>query len=225
MVFTMRFRKVTVTILAASALLFMQASLVQAGIFLSLVTTSNSIDLSTNPLQQFAVSVRAQADSGTQDLFAYTIPVDLLNPIGTDPPPGWTVLSVTRSSTFGGDFFTPSLNPLEGDVSMSETRLATPVTFTTAPLTLFQFTVEVSRASAVNGSYFASIVSNGTLFALNNTSVGGTLPSNQFSTGTVSIQIVGVPEPSSLALIGFALVTGLGILGRRSQHGQKTVGW
>ncbi len=212
----MRYCKFAVNALAFSVVLMINVTLAQAGIILSLVTSANSLDLSLNPVQQFIVGVRAQADAGTQDLFGYTIPVDLRNPVGTDAPPGWTVLSVTRTSKFGGDLFTPNLNPAEGDVSMSETRLNTAVTFTTTPETLFEFTVQVSRNGAVNGTYFASIVDNGTLFALNNTSAGGTLPANQInSAGTVSIQIVGVPEPSSFAMLGVAFASVLGIAVRR----------
>lgn len=178
-----------------------------AGFIVSFSSETTNVNFTVNPTETFTIGVQLAADTGTQNIQGYSIPIDFRNPVGAGLPMGWNVLSVTSVANFsGGILFTGRPNPglpppTEGDAYGSDTRTAGPLTFTTTPVRLFDVTVQINRANAINGDFTASFLTTGALFNLND-SATTTLPANQINaTGLATIRVTGVPEPSSLALL------------------------
>ena len=197
----------------------------RAGIVLSFLPATTNVNFTVNPTESFTIGVQLAADVGTQNIQGYSIPIDFRNPIGKGLPTGWNVLSVTPVANFsGGILFTGSTNPAEGDAYGSDTRTAGPLSFTTTPVTLFDVTVQISRATATNADFTASFLTTGSLFAIND-GIGTTLPANQINaTGTALIRVTGVPEPSSLALLIASCIGACAFLVKRFLNHRRTQG-
>jgi hypothetical protein len=210
---TLRFTTAAALSLAIS---FVWCSFSHSGIVLSFVPATTNVNFTVNSTEQFVIGVQIAADSGTQNIQGYSIPVDFRNPIGTDAPPGWTVTAVNYVTNFSsGVLFTGDINPGFGDAYGSDVRTAGPIQFTTSPVTLFEITVQVARGTAVNGDYLASFVSSGPLFSLD-VAENTPLPLSQINaTATAPIRITGVPEPSSLVFLAVACAGGVIVGSRR----------
>lgn len=183
-----------------AALLLLQS---QRSVFSDVIVDlvpSNSTIILTGGTQTFSLDAQIAAGiSVTQAMQGYTLPVDLSPPVGTDPPVGWTITSVTALNTLPGSLgFVSSTNPLEGDVLAGDgTNIitTTPITLTMTPLSLFRFTIELDN-QAVAGVYDASFFRTGNLFEIND-GAGTPLAANAIATNAATITLV-VPEPSGL---------------------------
>ncbi len=199
----------TYCVVALSFLAASHCAPASAGLVLTIQPSVATVNRPTAPLtNNVTFSVLLGTDAGMESVLSYNIPIDLSPPVGTDPPPGITVISVTQRLAFAGSPFESNLNPPEGDLLASAgfQNFSQPIQFTTVPVVLFDFTVAVGSTAQL-GDYSASFV-RGALFALD---PGFTNTVNISSRGTIQV----VPEPSCCGLVGLALVSGFGFRTRR----------
>lgn len=194
----MRFVSGYVVVLVA--LVLMPLGKANAGIVVTFEPSTSLVMIPTVGTEQFSVEVRIEADTGTQAINGYEIPVDLSLPVGVGRPVGWQIWSVTQLTSFGGGFFQPDfITPSEGDLRVGDLTLGTPLTFTTAPTALFSFVVSVDSTAQV-GQYSIGVF-DGVLLDLGGLSRGQIDISN-----VATINVVAVPEPGVLQAILMASV-------------------
>lgn len=210
----MRFLRSDVVCLVAFVLLPLGNA--QAGVVVTLESSTARVIIPTTGTEQFSVQVRLAADEGTQAINGYEIPVDFSPPAGVGRPVGWQVLSVTQLISFSDGFFEQDFNtPSEGDLRVGDLTLGAPLTFTTTPTALFSFVVSVD-STAEAGQYSIGVF-DGVLLDL------GSLPREQVDISNfATINVVAIPEPGSLQAIVIAgVVLGGGnwiIRGRRRRR-------
>lgn len=192
----------------------------QAGVVLSLSPSSQDVNLpSAGGTNSFSIEARIAADSGTQQVKGYSLPVDLGPPAGIGVPTGWKIVSVTPlfeivtgvPPTVEFDDPPNHTAPAEGDLRVrDQTFSAAVINLTTSPLALFRFTVEIND-QAIAGNYTASYT-NGPLFTLIDQTFNP-IPESSIQRNSASITLQAVPEPNAMAALGF--LGGLGIFQRR----------
>lgn len=182
------------------ALVLLPLGKAKAGVVVTFEPSTSLIMIPTVGTEQFSVEVRIAADTGTQAINGYEIPVDLSPPVGVGRPVGWQILSVTELTSFGSGFFDQDfITPSEGDLRVGDLTLGVPLMFTTTPTALFSFVVSVDSTAQV-GQYSISVF-DGVLLDL------GGLPRGQVDISNfATINAVAVPEPGVLQSILMASV-------------------
>ena len=191
-----------IRLIASLLAIVVATSNAKADVVLSMTPEENDVVVSPGGKTQLTIGVQLATTSGTQQIRGYTIPIDLFEPFGTDPPAGFEVVALTQRFDFQGLPFRGDPDPQEGDLLAEDGNLSDSFEFTTTPVTLFDFTVEISD-SAAPGDYTAAVVSD-RLFTINDGS-GASIPESQITFQPATISVTAVPEPTGVvALCGIA---------------------
>jgi len=146
---------------------------------------------------EITMTVFARANTSTQPVLGYTLPIDISPPMAKGLPLGMTITGATARTSFGGVFKT-ELNPDAGDLLVSAGFPGgTAVLFETTPRALFDFNVSIDSTIAT-GDYTVDFIS-GSLFSVDRD------VTTTFDPAAV-IRIVAVPEPSTLSVLGLLVV-------------------
>lgn len=172
-----------------------------AGVVLTFDPSVKELTLPQSGTTSFTIAVRLNAETGTESVSGYDIPIDLAPVAGRGLPGGWSISGFTKLADFGNVIIFPgpnALSPDEGDFLVGDASLGDPLVYNTDPTALFSFTVDVA-STAQPGSYTASIVDGALL------GIGGFARNEITLPDAASIIVRAVPEPSGLVVLSGAL--------------------
>lgn len=170
-----------------------------ASLVLSIGPTFTSVAQPTaGTTRGITMTVFMRAQTGTEDVVGYSLPIDLSPPTGKGLPLGMTITGATARTIFGGPQFKAVLNPGEGDLLATAGFPGEPaVPFDTNFSPLFDFNILIDDTVAT-GDYSLDFV-QGVLLSLDPNLTA------TFSPPAV-IRVVAVPEPSTLGVLGLLAV-------------------
>ncbi len=190
----------TVRSLLLTALLSGLATPASAALVLSIGPEFTSI---TQPAlgatSEITLTVFMRAQTGTESVVGYTLPIDISPPTRTNLPPGMTITGATALTIFSNPPFAGNFtNPGEGDlVATAGFPGGTSVSFDTNPSPLFNFNVSID-SSVAPGDYTVDFF-RGVLLSVDRNLTATFDP-------PAVIRIAAVPEPSTLGLLGCFVV-------------------